>query len=217
MRILIVEDHQILRQGLAALLRQSNGGFEVLEASEGRAAIALAASEAPDVIVMDVSLPEMNGIEATRRIIAANPNAKVIALSAHSDRKLIVEMLSAGAKGYVPKEAAFEELGEAIRTVMDNRIYLSGQVADTLSEDLLPGSEQSDALLALRDRLTPREREVLQLIAEGKATKEVAAILKVSVKTAETHRRSIMQKLDVTGVAEMTKYALREGLTALDF
>lgn len=219
-RILLVDDHRILRQGLAALLKAHGTDIEVLEAENGRTAVQLAENEMPDVVVMDLSMPELNGIDATRQIVANNPKVKVVALSAYSDRRRIAEVFKAGASAYLPKDAAFEELAAAVRAVMADQVYLSRQVADTLIDDQLRGPASADALpngsAGVYDRLTPREREVLQLIAEGKATKEVAALLRVSVKTAETHRRSIMEKLSLDSVAELTKYALREGLTSLD-
>ena len=201
------------------MLKAHGTDIEVLEADNGRTAVHLAATELPDVVVMDLSMPELNGIDATRQIVAGNPKVKVVALSAHSDRKRIAEVFKAGASAYLPKDAAFEELAAAVRAVMADQVYLSRQVADTLIDDHLraPGSpDGSPHGSGVYDRLTPREREVLQLIAEGKATKEVAALLRVSVKTAETHRRSIMEKLSLDSVAELTKYALREGLTSLD-
>lgn len=217
-RILLVDDHRILRQGLAALLKAHGTDTEVLEADNGRTAVQMAENQIPDVVVMDLSMPELNGIDATRQIVGTNPKVKVVALSAHSDRKRITEVFKAGASAYLPKDAAFEELAAAVRAVIANQVYLSRQVADTLIDDQLrsPGDSMPAGSIGVYDRLTPREREVLQLIAEGKATKEVAAHLRVSVKTAETHRRSIMEKLNLDSVASLTKYALREGLTTLD-
>ncbi len=204
---------------MSALLKAHGTDIEILEADDGRTAVRMAATEAPDVVVMDLSMPELNGIDATRQIVAANPKVKVVALSAHTDRRRIAEVFKAGASAYLPKDAAFEELAAAVRAVIANQVYLSRQIADTLIDDQLRPPASTEALPAgtgVYDKLTPREREVLQLIAEGKATKEVAALLRVSVKTAETHRRSIMEKLSLDSVAELTKYALREGLTSLD-
>ena len=202
------------------MLKAHGTDIEVLEAENGRTAVQMAATELPDVVVMDLSMPELNGIDATRQIVGANPKVKVVALSAYSDRRRIAEVFKAGASAYLPKDAAFEELAAAVRAVIANQVYLSRQIADTLIDDQLRPPASADALptgtMGVYDRLTPREREVLQLIAEGKATKEVAALLHVSVKTAETHRRSIMEKLSLDSVAELTKYALREGLTSLD-
>jgi len=173
----------------------------------------LATKLKPDVIIMDVSMPDMNGIEATSRIIEKTPKIKVIALSMHSDRQFIIEMLNAGASGYILKDAAFSELINAIHAVMANRSYLSPEIAHIMIEEFK--HILSKEKLSVFSILTPREREVLQLIAEGKTTKEIAFKLKVSVKTAETYRQNIMDKLDIHTIAGLTKYAVREGLTTL--
>jgi DNA-binding NarL/FixJ family response regulator len=189
----------------------------------------------PDVVVMDVAMPQLNGIEATRQLAGEERGMKIVALSMHSDRRFVSEALKAGASGYVLKDGAFEELISAIRSVVADRVYLSPRVAGVVVDDYvrrLPargagasgnaattGQAESDGYTPPRsafDALTPREREVLQLMAEGYATKEVAHRLHVSVKTVETHRRQIMEKLDLHSVAELTKYAIREGLTTLD-
>ena len=215
-RILLADDHQIVRQGLKSLIQQ-NEGFEVIaEASDGRAAVQLAADLEPDVIVMDVGMPGLNGIEATRQIAAKEPDAKVVALSMHSDRRFMGEMLKAGAKGYLLKDAAFEELATAIRSVIADKIYLSPRIADVVVDDYVRHAGEHTGHPSAFAKLTPREREVLQLMAEGRATKEIAMDLKVSIKTVETHRRQIMEKLNIYSVAELTKYAIREGLTSLD-
>jgi two-component system response regulator NreC len=168
---------------------------------------------APDVVIMDIDMPDLNGVDATRQVTAAG-STKVIALSCHSDGKFVKEMLKAGAKGYVVKQAAFQELIAALRSVVANNTYLSPMVAGLVVEDLAREGTAHDS--SVFGKLSAREREVLQLVAEGKATKEVAAHLQVSVKTVETHRRNIMEKLDMTNVAELTKYAIREGITTLD-
>jgi DNA-binding NarL/FixJ family response regulator len=209
-RIIVADDHQILRQGLVALLGVQPDMEVVGQASDGRQAVALARELSPDVIVMDVAMPNLNGIDATRQALGHVPGAKVIVLSAHGHQRMIAESLRAGASGYVPKDSAMEELVEAIRTVMAGERYLGPKVASVLA------SEYLDAEPRTGQTLTPREREVLQLIAEGKATKEAAAALGVSVKTVETHRRSLMEKLALFSVAELTKYAIREGLTTVE-
>ena len=189
----------------------------VAEANDGRSAVQLAQELQPDVVVMDVGMPGLNGIEATRQITNREPDAKVVALSMHSDRRFMGEMLKAGAKGYLLKDGAFEELATAIRSVVANKVYLSPRIADVVVDDYVrrtPGQNGSDT--SAFAKLTPREREVLQLMAEGRATKEIAMDLKVSIKTVETHRRQIMEKLQIHSVAELTKYAIREGLTSLD-
>jgi DNA-binding NarL/FixJ family response regulator len=230
MKVLLADDHRIVREGLRSLLEGQPDLEVVAEASDGRQAVEMAKQLNPDVIVMDVAMPQLNGIEATRQVVADEPGMKVIALSMHSDRRFVSESLKAGASGYVLKDSAFEELISAIRAVVADRVYLSPRVAGVVVEDYvrrLPtrGREtahaRSDAAPghapapSVFDAITPREREVLQLMAEGYATKEVAHRLHVSVKTVETHRRQIMDKLDLHSVAELTKYAIREGLTAL--
>ncbi len=213
-RVLLADDHHIIRQGLKSLLEEKAGMEVVAEAEDGRAAVELAASLKPDVIVMDVGMPNLNGAEATRRILADDPEAKVVALSMHTDRRFVGNMLEAGAQGYLVKDCAFEELAEAIKTILSGRTYLSPKVAGVVVDAYV--RKQGSAEGVEGEELTEREREVLQLIAEGRSTKETALALHVSVKTIETHRRNIMQKLKVHSIAELTKYAVRSGLTTLD-
>jgi DNA-binding NarL/FixJ family response regulator len=163
---------------------------------------------------MDVSMPDMNGIEATRRIIGQFPQIKVLALSMHADRRFALEMLRAGASGYLLKDSAFEELAHAIRAVASDHTYLCHKIADLIIKDYMHLTVKEEA--SVYSTLTVREREVLQLIAEGKSTKEIAGVLKVSVKTVETHRQQMMEKLGVRSIAELTKYAIREGLTSIE-
>jgi DNA-binding NarL/FixJ family response regulator len=211
-RIIVADDHQILRQGLVAVLGVQPDMTVVGQASDGREAVALAREQEPDIVVMDVAMPNFNGIDAARQILANCPSTKVVILSAYGHRRMIAESLRAGASGYVLKDAAMEELLEAIRTVMAGDRYLGPQVAAVLASEYLDAEPRHNG----GSVLTPREREVLQLIAEGKATKEAAAALGVSVKTVETHRRSLMEKLALFSVAELTKYAIREGLTTVE-
>jgi two-component system response regulator NreC len=212
-RILIADDHQIFREGLRTLL-QNRGDIEVIgEAENGRAVVALAAELDPDVIIMDVAMPDLNGIEATRQIAAARKATKVLALSMHSDSRFVTRMLQAGAQGYLLKDCAFEELALAIDTIVGDGVYLSPGVTGVVVRDYVHHLEAVDAGIA---GLSPREREVLQLVAEGLTTKEIAGKLHISVKTVETHRKQIMDKLEIRSVAELTKYAVREGLTSLD-
>lgn len=213
-RILLADDHKIVRDGLKTLVEKQPGMEVVGEAETGREAVFLTMKLEPDVVVMDISMAELNGMEATRQIRKVCPKIKIIALSMHSDKRFVLGMLEAGATGYLLKDCAFEELSRAIRNVAANKTYLSPGITDVVIQDyLLKASEtraSSDSIL------TAREREVLQLIAEGKSTKEAAQTLYVSVKTIETHRKQIMDKLDLHSIAELTKYALREGLTSLD-
>jgi DNA-binding NarL/FixJ family response regulator len=186
----------------------------VAEAGDGRSAVRVAKEMQPEVVVMDVVLPDLNGIEATRKIVDQVPGVRVVALSMYSDKRFVGEMLRAGAHGYLLKDCAFEELARAIRTVAGGQSYLGSGVADVVVEDYVQhvGDEDKSAFSVL----TPREREVLQLLAEGRSTKEIASELCVSTKTIETHRQQTMKKLGMSSVAELTKYAIREGLTSLD-
>lgn len=214
-RILLADDHQIVREGLKALLETQEGLQVIGQASSGREATELARELQPDVVVMDVGMPDLNGIEATRRILSELPGTRVVALSMHSDRRFLQEMLKAGAVAYLLKDSAFEELALAVRAVASGRVYLSPQIANVVVDGYLGRSigEANPSAFAV---LTSREREVLQLIAEGKTTKQIGAALHVSVKTVETHRRQIMEKLDLRSVAELTKYAIREGLASIE-
>jgi DNA-binding NarL/FixJ family response regulator len=213
-RVLLADDHKILRQGLRTLLEQENDIEIVGEADNGRASVKLAGELAPDVVIMDVAMPDLNGIDATRRITEAEPKARVLALSMHSDGRYVKGMLQAGARGYILKDCAAEELTRAIRTVMADQVYVSPGVTGTIVDDYvrqLAATEIEESAT-----LTHREREVLQLLAEGGSTAHIAAELHLSVKTVETPRKRIMDKLDLRSIAELTKYAIREGITALD-
>ena len=212
-RILIADDHKIFREGLRTLL-QNRGDIEVIgEADNGRSVVGLAAELRPDVVIMDVAMPDLNGIEATRQIMSGRAPAKVLALSMHSDSRFVTRMLQAGAQGYLLKDCAFEELALAIDTIVGDGVYLSPGVTGVVVRDYVQHLAEGDGGIAA---LSPREREVLQLVAEGLTTKDIAAKLHISVKTVETHRKQIMDKLEIRSVAELTKYAVREGLTSLD-
>ena len=213
-KILLADDHKITRDGLRALLEQQSNMNVVGEAENGREAVRLASELAPDVVVMDISMPELNGIEATRQIRGDLPDTKVIALSMYADRRYVVGMLKAGVSGYLLKNCAFDELVSAIDAVTHNESFLSPRIADTVMKDYAHILEQDET--AGISALSAREREVLQLIAEGLSTRQIAERIHVSVKTVETHRQQIMKKLNAKSVAELTKIALREGLTALD-
>jgi DNA-binding NarL/FixJ family response regulator len=211
-RILLADDHAMLRDGLRSVLSRE-GDFEVVgEAADGRGAIDLCRTLAPDVVVMDVGMPDLNGIEATRQIRAESPRSRVIALSTHSDRRYVLGMLEAGASAYLVKVSAYDELRQAVRAVAGGRMYLSPQIADLVVDARVAASPSQ----ARKEPLAPREREVLQLIAEGHSSREIARRLHISSHTVETHRRNIMQKLDLHSVADLTRYAIREGITPLD-
>jgi DNA-binding NarL/FixJ family response regulator len=212
-KILLVDDHKIILDGLRVLIEKEPGMEVVAEAENGRTALKLTGEFRPNVIVMDINMPDLNGIDATRQIVEEFPGTKVIAFSMYSDRQFVIGMLKAGVTGYLLKDHAFEELVRAIRTVVENKAYICPEIAGTLINDYKKTilREAASALTAL----TGREREVLQLLAEGRPTRQIADGLNVSVKTVETHRRNIMGKLNIYSVAELTKLAIKEGLTSL--
>jgi DNA-binding NarL/FixJ family response regulator len=213
--ILLADDHKIIRDGLRALIDRQEGMQVVGDAENGRQAVTLARELNPDVVVMDVSMPDLNGIEATRQILWSHPHIRVIALSMFSDRRFVTEILKAGASGYLLKDCAFDELIRALETVARDHTYLSPSISDVLIQDLVkePQPPETNSAFGV---LTSREREILQLLAEGKSTKLIARHCHVSVKTVETHRHNIMEKLGIYSVAELTKYAIREGITPLN-
>jgi len=212
-RILLVEDHAIVREGLCSLLEKQTDMEVVGEADEGRTAVDLVRQLLPDIVIMDITMPNLNGVEATRYITGEFPEIKVIALSIHSNRRFVSDMLRAGATGYVLKECLFDELVQAIQAVAAGGSYLSPRITGVVIDGYVKrvAAAADSPLLTL----TGREREVLQLVAEGKSTKEIALELHVSTKTIEANRRQIMEKLDIHSVAELTRYAVREGLTPL--
>ncbi|MEW6586546.1 MAG: response regulator transcription factor [Nitrospirota bacterium] len=212
-RILLADDHKIIREGLKALIDRQSDMNVIGEAEDGRTTVRLAGELCPDIVIMDISMPDMNGIEATRQIVGHGPGVRIVALSVHSDKRFVAEMLNAGAAGYLLKDCAFEELVNAIHSVASNRSYLSPSITDLMLRDYR--HILSKETLSVFSLLTAREREVLQLIAEGKSTKEIAHDLNVSVKTVETYRQQIMEKLDLHSIADLTKYAVKEGLTTL--
>ena len=213
-RIFLVDDHQVIREGLRCLLEMDGDVRVVGEASDGQAALEQIPALAPDIVLMDIAMPHMNGVEATLRIRAESPRVQVIALSGYADKSTVLGILDAGARGFVLKSAGGEELLTAIREVSNGNSYLSPQVAGSLVESyvgrLFPTESSAYTLLGAR------EREVVQLLAEGGTSKEIAQRLHISMRTVEAHRRNIMRKLDLHSVAEVTKYALREGLTSLE-
>lgn len=212
-RVLLADDHVMMRGGLRMLLEQHAELEVVGEAEDGRETVRLAKKLSPDVIVMDIAMPDMNGIEATRQIFADRPDAKVIALSMHSDRHFVSEMLKAGAMAYLLKQCVVDELITAIKTVLKNQTYLSPCISGVVVDNFVRNKSKTES--GAFSHLSDREREVLQLVAEGKTSKEIASQLNLSIKTVEAHRMNIMEKLNIHTVAELTKYAIREGLSSL--
>jgi DNA-binding NarL/FixJ family response regulator len=211
--ILLADDHRVVREGLRTLLAQEPDLLVVGEAADGREVLELARTLRPNVVIMDIAMPEVNGIEATRMIIAECPATRVVALSMYADRRFVTQILRAGALGYVLKEAAFEELARAIRTVAGGKPYLSPSVAGFVVEEFV--QQVSSTASKSIELLTTRETEVLKLLAEGKRAKEIALELKIGVKTAEAHRQNLMNKLEMHSIAELTRFAIREGLTTI--
>lgn len=205
-RVLVVEDHEMIRQGLCVLLKGLDDVQLVGQAPDGRRAIEMTGELSPDVIIMDVAMPGLNGIEATRQLQAGSVAPKVIALSGTATERSVQAMMEAGASAFVAKSSAFEELAEALKAVKSNQSYISPSLAPLMSSWKVGAGEV---------QISPRERETLQLIAEGKSTKEIARTLNLSVKTIETHRRNLMEKLNIDSVAGLTKYAIREGVTTV--
>ena len=215
MKILIVDDHGILREGLKFLLEKQDDMEVIGEAEDGLSAVRLAKDLQPDVVIMDISMPNLNGIEATSLIIREVPGAKIIALSMYSNKKFIIDVLKAGASGYVLKSYLFDELVKAIRSVAANERYLSPKVAAVLVDEYINKKLANKSTES--NILSERERKILQLLAEGKSIKEIALSLHLNPKTADANRRQIMDKLGIYNIAEITKYAIREGLTTTEF
>lgn len=210
-RILLADDHTVVRDGLRALLERESDMTVVAEAADGRESVRLAETEAPDVVVMDLAMPNMNGMEATRRIVAANSRVKVVILSMHQDESYVLGSLKAGAKGYLLKDSMRSEVLEAIRAVFQGRSFLTRKVARILQEDYISRLRQR-GLEDSYELLSDREREVLQMVAEGRSNKEVANLLNISLTTVETHRAHILQKLDIHSIPELILYAVRKGI-----
>jgi DNA-binding NarL/FixJ family response regulator len=213
-RILIAEDHKMMREGLRVLLEERLGYECVAEVDDGDTAVSKAKELKPDVVIMDIVLPHLNGIEATRQIKAYQPQIEVIVLSMHATRSYILQLLQAGASAYLLKDSAVEDLAAALTAVRKGGMYLSPAIstAAALKNETVRILEKN---IAESERLTKRQLQVLQLIADGHSTKEIAAILDISVKTIETHRKQIMDKLEIRTTAGLTKYCIREGLTVL--
>ncbi|MHC4738501.1 MAG: response regulator [Planctomycetota bacterium] len=215
MRILIADDHGIMRDGLRALIEKQPDMEVVGEAEDGQMVVDLARELTPDVIVVDITMPNLNGVDAARQILEENVDARIIALSMHSNKLFITKMLQTGVLGYVLKSYLFDELVKAIYSVAANKYYLSPQITDVLVEDCI--GQVPTACESASERLTEREIQMLQLLSEGQSSKQIALNLRISPKTVDAKRRRIMDKLGIYSVAELTKYAVREGLTSLEF
>lgn len=213
-KILLADDHKIVRDGLRMLFENEKGLEVIGEAGNGWETLKMTHKLVPDIVIMDITMPGLNGIDTTQRITNELPGVKVIALSMHSDRRFVSGMLEAGASGYLLKDCAMEELAAAVRAVSLNQTYLSPRIADIVVKNYInkAGRNKSE----LFPSLTNREREILQLLAEGKSARQIAGFLHVSIKTVETHRRNIMFKLDLGSTAELIKYAINEGLIVLE-
>lgn len=212
-KILLVDDHKLLTEGLRTLIEQRLGMKVVAIAENGRTALRMVQELLPDIVIMDITMPDLNGIEATKKIIAKSLGTKIIALSIHSEKQFVQEMFKAGASGYLLKDCAFEEIVNAIRSVMKNQVYMGTGIQSIVVKDYISQIPQTTSAFSL---LTVRERETLQLLAEGKGAKQIAHSLGVSVKTIETYRKNIMDKLNLHSIAELTKFAIREGLTSVE-
>jgi DNA-binding NarL/FixJ family response regulator len=212
--IILVDDHVIMRDGLRHLLDEESDIEVIGEADNGRKAVKLALEKKPDIVIMDIAMQDMTGIEATRQIKSNNPEIKVIALSMHSERQIVVGVFRAGASGYLLKESSSLELVDAIRTIHLGRKYLSQKISDIVLQEISDVKKDTKEIGV--DVLTNRECEILQLISEGNSTKKIADILFISPKTVESHRANIMEKLNIHNIPELTKYAIRAGLTSLE-
>lgn len=213
MKILLVDDHEIMREGMCALLKKRDDIEIVGQAGDGRIAVSLVRELKPDIVIMDIGMPNLNGIEATRQMLSDNLDLKVMALSTHSDGSIVAKMIKSGAAGYMLKESAFAELMDGLNAMMNGKTYLCSKISKVVFADYI--NMITNPNWSNGDGLTGREREVLQLVAEGHTTKEIAKVLHLSPKTVDSHREHIMEKLGIRNVAGLTKYAMREGLTGL--
>jgi DNA-binding NarL/FixJ family response regulator len=211
-KVLIVDDHEIMREGMSALLHKYSEYEVVGQAADGRQALEMVSRLEPDIVIMDVGMPNLNGVDATKQLRSQHPNLKIMALSTHSDGSVVAKMIKAGASGYMLKESAFEELIEGLNTLLDGKTFLCNKISKVVFSEYVGMVTNPKAKNG--DGLTNREREVLQLVAEGNTTREIAEVLKLSTKTIDSHREHIMEKLGIRNIAGLTKYAIREGLTS---
>ncbi len=213
MKILLVDDHKIVRDGIEQLIINNSEHEIVASVNNGFEAIKQVKALSPDMVITDIAMPNMNGIEVAKAVNQINPEIKIIALSMHSERAYVLEMLKAGVSGYLLKDVAFEELLVAIDAVLKNQIYLSSSISSAIVENYVTEIRTNET--SLIDSLTTREREVLKLIADGLTTAEIASALKISEKTVEAHRRNVMTKLNIYSIALLTKFTIKEGLTSI--
>lgn len=211
-KILLADDHAIIRDGLAESMMKEEDMEVVGQAKNGLAAIEMVRKLTPDVVVMDISMPDLNGMDATREILRDFPKTRIVALSMHSTKKFVREMFKAGASAYLLKDCKYQELANAIRTVMKGKSYITPEITHVVVDSYIKTSDEDKS--SVFSDLTKREREVLQLLAEGKTTKQIGMKLHISPKTVEAHRLRVMEKLDIDNIAQLTKYAIQEGLTS---
>lgn len=208
-RILLVDDHDVVRKGIKAVLSENPEWTVCAEAADGRDAIAIALAEKPDIVVMDINMPGLNGLEATKQILAQQPRTQVLILSAYDSENLIRQMLTSGARGYVLKSDISDDLVKAVEAVASGRLYFTSSVSDYVLNESRRGVQLAEAIVPERGNLTPREREVLQLLAEGNSNKEVSAALRIAVRTVETHRANLMTKLNAHSLSDLVRYAVQ--------
>jgi len=213
LRILIADDHEVARKGIRSLLEDHPGWQVCGEAKDGREAVDMAAQLDPDVLLLDIGMPNLNGLDAARQILATNPDARILILTIHDSEQVVREVLAAGARGFLLKSDAGRDLLAAVEALQNRRTFFTSRVAQMMLDGYLRPHEEHN--MSEQRILTPREREVIQLVAEGKTTKEIATTLRLSVKTAETHRTNLMRKLDLHSIAGLTLYAVRNGIVQI--
>jgi DNA-binding NarL/FixJ family response regulator len=209
LRILVADDHDLMRRGLKALLESRPGWTICAEAHTGREAVAKAEELRPDIVILDITMPELNGVEAARRILKASPNTEVLVLSVHYSDQLIRDILDAGVRGYIVKSDSDRDLVIAVEALSNHKPFFTPRATELILSNFNNKGSLGDVPDIIGERLTSREREIVQLLSEGKTSKEVASVLGISVKTAETHRANIMRKLEIHSVSELVRYAVR--------